>query len=63
MSTPPPTNRKPPGKVETPTEPFKRAVASCMRAVSRQPDLEVTYASEKALLVGNGSTAKARLPE
>ncbi|MBV8568923.1 MAG: cobaltochelatase subunit CobT [Methylobacteriaceae bacterium] len=51
------------GKTEAPQEPFKRAVASCMRAVSRQPDLEVTYASEKALLVGNGSTAKARLPE
>ncbi len=57
------TNRKPAGKTEAPTEPFKRAVASCLRALAGQPELEVTYASEKSLLVGNGAGAKARLPE
>jgi cobaltochelatase CobT len=57
------SNRKPTGKVEAPQEPFKRAVAACLRALSGQHDLEVSYASEKALLVGSGAGAKVRLPE
>ncbi|MEI8146601.1 MAG: cobaltochelatase subunit CobT [Alphaproteobacteria bacterium] len=44
---------------ESPTEPFKRSVASCMRAIARQDELEVTYAADKPGLAGN----KARLPE
>jgi cobaltochelatase CobT len=44
---------------ESPTEPFKRAVAGCMRALSRKPDLDITYAAERPGMAGG----KARLPE
>jgi cobaltochelatase CobT len=57
------SNRKPPSLKEAPQEPFKRAVAGCMRALSRTPELEVTFAPEKPALIGSGATAKARLPE
>jgi hypothetical protein len=54
------SNIKPkPAAKESPTEPFKRAVASCMRALSRKPDLEITYAAERPGMAGG----KARLPE
>ena len=42
-----PSNRKPASKSEAPQEPFKRAVAGCMRAMSGVKDLEVTYAAER----------------
>jgi cobaltochelatase CobT len=45
--------------VEGPTEPFKRAVVGCMRAIAGKPDLEVGFAADRPLLSGN----KARLPE
>jgi hypothetical protein len=35
------------GSKESPTEPFKRAVTGCLRAIARKPDLEVTYAAER----------------
>ncbi len=57
------TNRKPPQKSEAPQEPFKRAVAGCLRAMARAPDLEVAYASDRPALTGSGEGAKARLPE
>ncbi len=57
------SNRKPGAPPATPTEPIKRAVAGCMRAMARTPGLEVTFASDKPSLVGVGATAKARLPE
>src|SRR6187549_1833373 len=44
---------------ESPTEPFKRAVAGCMRALARKPDLEISYAAERPGMAGG----KARLPE
>ena len=44
---------------EAPTEPFKRAVAGCMRAIARKPELEVSFAAERPGLAGG----KARLPE
>src|SRR5207342_3938969 len=44
---------------ESPTEPFKRAVAGCMRAIARKPDLDITYAAERPGIAGG----KARLPE
>ena len=58
-----PTNRKPASPKEAPQEPFKRAVASCMRAMARTPQLEVTFAAEKPTLIGAGEGARARLPE
>jgi cobaltochelatase CobT len=52
-------NKTKPSSKESPAEPFKRAVAGCMRALARKPDLEVTYAAERPGLLGG----KARLPE
>ena len=57
------SNRKPATKADAPQEPFKRAVAGCMRAMSGAQELEVTYASDRPALIGSGETAKARLPE
>ena len=54
------TNETPRSKpAEGPTEPFKRAVAGCMRAIAATPDLEVVFAADRPLLSGH----KARLPE
>jgi len=47
------------GSKEAPTEPFKRAVTSCLRAIARAPELEVTFAAERPGL----APGKARLPE
>src|SRR5580704_3241945 len=44
---------------EGPAEPFKRAVAGCLRAIARKPELEVGYAAERPGFAGG----KARLPE
>ncbi|WP_438275784.1 cobaltochelatase subunit CobT [Nitrobacter sp.] len=59
MSTAPPNNKFRTGPKEAPSEPFKRAVASCLRAIARRPELEVTFAVERPGL----SPGKARLPE
>src|SRR5207248_7147220 len=54
------SNIKPkPTTKESPTEPFKRAVTGCMRAIAKKPDLEVGFAAERPGIVGG----KARLPE
>src|SRR5499433_4384395 len=54
------SNIKPkPSAKESPTEPFKRAVAGCMRAIAKKPNLEVGFAAERPGVVGG----KARLPE
>src|SRR3974390_2412316 len=47
------------GSKEAPTEPFKRAVTACLRAIARKPELEVTFAAERPGL----APGKARLPE
>src|SRR5580704_17823516 len=47
------------GSKEAPTEPFKRAVTACLRAIAKAPELEVTFASERPGL----APGKARLPE
>ena len=47
------------GSREAPTEPFKRAVTSCLRAIAKTPELEVSFASERPGL----APGKARLPE
>src|SRR4249920_3362179 len=55
------SNQKPktqPNK-ESPTEPFKRAVTGCLRAIAKKPELEVSFAAERPGIVGG----KARLPE
>ncbi len=57
------TNRKPPTKADAPQEPFKRAVAACMRAMSGSKELEVTFAADRPALIGGAEGAKARLPE
>jgi cobaltochelatase CobT len=44
---------------ESPTEPFKRAVTGCLRAIARRPELEVAFAAERPGMAGG----KARLPE
>ena len=44
---------------ELPTEPFKRAVTGCLRAIARKPELEVTFAAERPGVVG-GKVAPAR---
>src|SRR6202140_352268 len=44
---------------DNPTDPFKRAVTGCLRAIARKPDLEVGFAAERPGIVGG----KARLPE
>ncbi len=57
------SNRKPATKADAPQEPFKRAVAGCMRAMSGTQELEVTFAADRPSLIGTGDGAKARLPE
>jgi cobaltochelatase CobT len=44
---------------EAPTEPFKRAVGVCVRAIAGKGDIEVAFAAERPGLAGN----KVRLPE
>ncbi len=53
------SNRKPGDKREAPAEPLKRAIATTMKAIARDPELEVSFASDKPSLVAN----RARLPE
>ncbi len=57
------SNRKPASTKDAPQEPFKRAVAACMRAMAQTPSLEVTYSAERPNVIGTGESAKARLPE
>jgi cobaltochelatase CobT len=59
----PTNNRKPAGKAETANEPLKHALASCTRALARQPGLEVAFSAEKPSLTTSPEGAKARLPE
>jgi cobaltochelatase CobT len=59
----PTSNRKPAVKAETPNEPFKQALASCTRALARQPGLEVAFSADKPSLITSSEGAKARLPE
>jgi cobaltochelatase CobT len=53
------SNRKPAQPKEAPAEPFKRSVAGCLRAIARQPELEVTFASDRPALTPD----RARLAE
>ncbi|MEJ1160358.1 cobaltochelatase subunit CobT [Prosthecomicrobium sp. N25] len=49
----------PKDKTTPPTEPFKQALAACMRAIAGVPELEVGFAADRPTLAAN----KARLPE
>ncbi len=54
------SNIKPKNPVkDAPTEPFKRAVGVCLRAIAGKGDIEVAFAAERPGLAGG----KARLPE
>src|SRR6266566_2504343 len=54
------SNQKPKATFkESPTEPFKRAVTGCLRAIAKKAELEVSFAAERPGLVGG----KVRLPE
>src|SRR3954453_15512807 len=54
------SNQKPKAQPkESPTEPFKRAVTTCLRAIAKKGDLEVTFAAERPGLI----SGKVRLPE
>ena len=57
------SNKKPPAKLQAPNEPFKRAVAGCMRSLAKMPAIEVTFTAERPSLVWTGASAKAGLPE
>src|SRR5262252_4217756 len=57
MSTP--SNSKFRNTKEAPTEPFKRSVASCLKAIAKTPELDVSFAAERPGL----APGKARLPE
>ena len=57
MSTP--SNSKFRNTKEAPTEPFKRSVASCLKAIAKAPELDVSFAAERPGL----APGKARLPE
>src|ERR1700682_1544594 len=56
MST---SNKAKASATDSPTDPFKRAVPGCLRAIARRPDLEVGFAAERPGMTGG----KARLPE
>jgi len=58
-----PTNRKSGLKPDSRNEPFKRALASCTRALARHPELEIVYSADKPSLTAGPEGAKVRLPE
>ena len=45
-----------PAKAESPTEPFKRAIAHATRSLAEQPDLEIVFSGEAPSLVGHRAT-------
>jgi cobaltochelatase CobT len=47
------------GKSEGPAEPFKRALAGCVRAIAGDPEVEVSFAAERPGLAAH----RVRLPE
>ncbi|WP_061931539.1 cobaltochelatase subunit CobT [Aureimonas sp. AU22] len=54
------SNTKSPRQIKTvDREPFRRAVAGCMRAIAGDGELEISYGNERPGLTGN----RARLPE
>ena len=56
-------NRKAGPKADAGAEPFKRALTACARAMSRRPDLEIQFSTDKPGLTIGPDGARARLPE
>ncbi len=59
----PSSNRRPGSKPDAPNEPFKRALASCTRAMAKHPEMEISFSADKPGLVTGPEGPKARLPE
>ncbi|CTQ56695.1 Aerobic cobaltochelatase subunit CobT [Roseibium album] len=59
MAPRPGSNSLPGNKPAPSTEPFKQSVTGCMRAISGEPELEVTFSGDRPGLSGQ----TARLPE
>ena len=57
------SNKKPLQPKEAPQEPFKRAVASALRAMAQAPELDVAYGSDRPSLTSADGGGRARLPE
>ena len=57
MAIPNDTTRARPA--ESPTEPFKRAIGCCLRAIAGKPDLQIEFAADRPSL----SPGRVRLPE
>ena len=57
------TNRKPGQPEASPVEPFKKAVASALRAMAGKEEVEVQFAADRPSLVDAGEIVRARLPE
>ncbi|OYU47265.1 MAG: cobaltochelatase subunit CobT [Rhizobiales bacterium PAR1] len=57
------TNRKPGQAEQSPVEPFKKAVASALRAMAGKEEVEVQFAADRPSLVDAGEVVRARLPE
>ncbi|EFI53162.1 cobaltochelatase subunit CobT [Afipia sp. 1NLS2] len=53
------TNKFKTGPKESPAEPFKRAVTSCLKAIAKKSELDVTFSAERPGI----APGKARLPE
>ena len=57
------SNRKPLSPKAEAQEPFKKAVAGCLRAMARRPALEIAFSADRPSMVDSAEGAKARLPE
>ncbi len=57
------SNQKAAAAREAPLEPFKRAIAGCLRAMAQVPELEVAYVTEKPGEIGAVEQNRARLVE
>jgi cobaltochelatase CobT len=57
------SNRKPGQPENSPVEPFKKAVASALRAMAGKEEVDVQFAADRPSLVDAGDVVRARLPE
>ncbi|MBB4197444.1 cobaltochelatase subunit CobT [Rhodoblastus sphagnicola] len=57
------SNQKAPGPREAPSEPFKRAVVGCLRAMAAKPGLEVSFVVDKPGAIQAVEPGAPRLPE